>query len=360
MNILIRYIAIAIVALYGHMITAQTNDNVKFNKKTFQIEQLKKSKENIIKEEKRALKKKVIAIEKQRDEGKLSEEDAQKLKEEAAVLHALNIENRIAIVDNEIALLERNGPEKEWFTGSSLELGLGQPYANGDRLFGIRFNKGKKPVKYDKRTTSDLIFAFGLNNAIQDGISLNDSDYRFGGSRFLELGWAWKTRVFKNTNFLRFTYGLSFQFNSLRPTGNRFFVDEEGQTTLQDFEFDLDRSKLRVTNLVVPVHFEFGPSNKWEGDEYIRYSTRRRFKVGIGGYGGFNIGTRQKLVFREDGDRVRQKNRSDFNVNNLIYGLSSYIGWGNTSLYLKYDLNPLFNDDQPEQQNVSLGVRFDW
>jgi len=46
-----------------------------------------------------------------------------------------------------------------------------------------------------------MVLAFGLNNAIVEGESFDDSPYKIGGSRFFEIGWAWKTRVFKNSNF---------------------------------------------------------------------------------------------------------------------------------------------------------------
>jgi len=39
--------------------------------------------------------------------------------------------------------------------------------------------------------------------------------------------------------------------------------------------------------------------------------------------------------------------------------LSTYIGYRETSLYLKYDLNPLFQNNAIKQNNISLGVRFD-
>jgi hypothetical protein len=51
--------------------------------------------------------------------------------------------------------------------------------------------------------------------------------------------------------------------------------------------------------------------------------------------------------------------KNDFNTNDLVYGLSGYVGWGATSLYAKYDLNPIFMEPNVEIRNVSLGVRFD-
>ncbi|WP_311196054.1 hypothetical protein [Antarcticibacterium sp. 1MA-6-2] len=72
-----------------------------------------------------------------------------------------------------------------------------------------------------------------------------------------------------------------------------------------------------------------------------------------------NIGERQKLKYKDDGEKVKRKLKGDYNTNDIIYGLSAYIGWGDTTLYAKYDLNPLFDEPNVELNNVSLGLRFD-
>ena len=74
---------------------------------------------------------------------------------------------------------------------------------------------------------------------------------------------------------------------------------------LETFDVDLKKSKLSITNLVFPVHFEFGPSRKIERKTYFRYTTRNQFKMGLGGYAGFNIGSRQKLKYSMDGEKVK-------------------------------------------------------
>ena len=111
--------------------------------------------------------------------------------------------------------------------------------------------------------------------------------------------------------------------------------------------------------MVFPVHFEFGPSKKIERDTYFRYSTHNQFKVGLGGYAGFNIGARQKLKYTVDGETVKDKQKRDFNTSNLVYGLSGYIAFDSMALYVKYDLSPIFKDQAIDQRNISIGVRFD-
>ena len=132
------------------------------------------------------------------------------------------------------------------------------------------------------------------------------------------------------------------------------------ETILTEFPLSLDKSKFRTDNLVIPLHFEFGPYNKVEREDgFVRYYTRNKLKIGVGGYAGVNLSARQKLKYDEDGEDVKLKIKDDYNVNRFVYGLSGYVGWRGAALYLKYDLNPLFKDNPVEQRNVSLGLRFD-
>jgi hypothetical protein len=66
------------------------------------------------------------------------------------------------------------------------------------------------------------------------------------------------------------------------------------------------------------------------------------------------------MYYNIDDDKVRIKTKGDFNANDFIYGVSTYLGYKATSLYLKYDLNPLFENNVIDQNNISLGIRFDF
>ncbi|MGX1928945.1 hypothetical protein [Flagellimonas sp. 2504JD4-2] len=325
------------------------------------IKHLKAQKEKIIQQEKEALKQEVKDINRRMERGTLTAEEAKLLKAEVAKKRALNIENRVAIIENRISLIQRNQgqiltlTETDSIDGDRIRLGID---INGKPAFSFN-HRWKDEIKYDRRTYSDFVLAIGLNNALIDGQSLDDSPYKIAGSRFLELGWQWRTRVFRNSNWLRFHYGFSFQFNGLKPDNNQIFVQNGDQTTLEEFEFELDKSKLRMDNLVFPVHFEFGPSRFRETEKSIRYSIQNQVRFGIGGYGGFNLGTRQKLKYSRDGQQVKDKFKRDYNTSDLIYGLSAYAGFDGMLLYVKYDLNPIFKDAVVEQRNISLGLRFD-
>lgn len=323
---------------------------------TDQLTSLTNSKERVITEEKEALKSEVEKINERLNSGNISMSEAEDLKKKAAEKRALNIENRVAIIDNKVALLERNkGESLEEEADFIIRFGGEEGEDNGTIYIGKR----NKKRKYDRLTISALTFAAGLNHSLIDGTSISNSPYSIGKSRFVEFGVAWKTRLLKNSNAIRIKYGLSLQWNKVNVRNNDYFVQNGGVTSLEKFEYDLQKSQLRITNLVVPVHFEFGPSKKIVHDDYFRYSTVDKFKIGIGGYAGVNIGARQKLKYKVDGAKIKDKIKSDFNATDFVYGLSGYIGFDVISLYAKYDLSPMFEGQTIEQNNVSLGFRLD-
>ncbi len=350
-----RTIVFFLTAFMVLAVISQVSAQESYRKK---IETLKTLKEKVTEQEKEALRKEVEDINERLADEMISAQEAKTLKESAAKRRALNIEDRIAIIDNRIALLERNKGEV---------LQTNRDFSISDDGKGISIMVNDEPwriferrePKYDRRTYSDFVFAFGLNNAVIDGESLEDSPYKIGGSRFAELGWSWRTRVFENSNFMRFNYGFSFQFNGLKPKDNQYFAVNDGEVQLEEFEFDLSKSKFRMDNLVFPVHFEFGPSRYREREDRVRYYIDRKFRLGIGGYGGFNLGTRQKLKYTRDGEKVKDKLKRGYNTSSFVYGLSGYVGIGGVLIYAKYDLSPIFKDAAIEQHNISMGLRFD-
>ena len=83
-------------------------------------------------------------------------------------------------------------------------------------------------------------------------------------------------------------------------------------------------------------------------------------RFGIGGFVGVNTNSKQFIEYEQNGYKFKEKQKGDFNVNDFTYGVSTYIGYRATSLYLKYDLNPIFKNNPVNQNNISLGIRFDW
>ena len=316
--------------------------------------------EMITKEEKKALKVEIEALDKQIIKGEITKEKAEELKLKIAQERASNIETKVAIEEEKLNQLVQDkvdGKVKHAADSTTVRIG---------KRFVIKIENDtvdRKPREYkERRTTSQFVFALGLNNLITKGESIENSDFRVAGSHFYEWGLTYNWRIFKNHNLLHPKYGFSVMYNNLRPTDNRLFVKNGNQTELQTAAVDLKESRFRNVQLVFPAHleFDFTPKKLSNDGTKTYYRTHESFRVGLGGYGGFNLKSKQITRYELDGDKVKDKQKGDFNTSNFVYGLSGYIGYGQTSLYVKYDMNPLFKDNAVDQNNISLGLRFDF
>lgn len=335
--------------------------------------------EKITQDEKNALKKEVEEINLQLENNQISIETANAKKRELAQVRAHRIESQIAEVQKELNQLvqekvegkisERPNDDEsyEFNIGKKLILKVEESDKNTLKTTKNKLTlsvkndsiKNKRKTKQEKRTTTQFVFAFGLNNLVSDD-NFNDTDFERIGSRFYEWGATYKTRLLKNDNLLHLKYGFSVMYNNLRPKDNAYFVKNGDQTQLAIHPNQLKDARFKNVYLVAPVHLEFDFSGDQSRHGIPTFKTQKSVRLGLGGYAGFHLKSKQMLRYEVDNLSIRQKIKGDYNAHDLIYGLSSYIGYKNTSLYLKYDLNPMFDNNPIKQQNVSLGLRFDF
>ncbi|WP_158837688.1 hypothetical protein [Polaribacter sp. L3A8] len=340
--------------------------------KTFEKEVNKISKriERITENQKDSLKVKVVAIDKRLESGEITKTVATTLKSEVATYHARKIEKLVGEQERLLQLLVQDKTNGK--IASSKELDDNEEDENtftvGNSTFRLNINKGnndvskeKKAKRLPRRTTSQFVFAMGVNNVLNDHefSSLKDSEYKFWQSHFYELGWTWKTRFSKKPSQLYFKYGVSFLWNNLRLDDNNVHVKNEDLTEVALFDDKLSESRLRHVQMNFPMHVEWDLSkNKINKDGVKRDRTHNSVRLGVGGFVGFKLGTRQYLEYK-DTNGVDQKvvQKDNFNMNTVNYGLSAYVGYKSTSFYLIYDLNPLFKNT--ETRNISMGIRLD-
>ena len=344
MQKIILYISIALVALVN---------TVSAQEKTFE----QKAKEiainikTIANEEKKALKAEIEALDKEVESGKMSKQDADLAKTKIAEERAKNIETRTA--EYELAL-------RELITNQVQTIDTDTTIAVNNVNINIK-SKKNDPNKSENRTTSQLVFATGFNNLVTDGAIAN-SEFGYARSTFYEWGLTWNTRLSKNNNLLHFKYGVGFMYNMLHATENRVFAEIGDKTVLVDAGVDTKANKTYFKNVyfVVPMHLEFDFSKTSTVDDKKVFKSHKGARFGIGGFVGVNTNSKQFMRYNQDGHKISVRDKGDFNVNDFTYGLSTYIGYKQTSLYLKYDLNPMFKNNAIDQNNISLGIRFDW
>jgi hypothetical protein len=325
--------------------------------------------ENATKEEKAALKAEVEGVNVELEKRIISPAQADEKKKAFAIIRAKNIESRVAEYQNQLNDLVQSkvdGNIKDTDTSKDSIVIKGKKYAVTYKITdstyidikSIKKRFSERGFSNEKRTTSNFVFAIGINNLVTNGAVAN-SNFRYLDSRFYEWGVNWNTRIAKNNNLLHFKYGVSVMYNNLRATDNRYFVDNGTTTDLEVNPINMKDSRFRNVNLVVPMHLEFDFSGKTVLDGKTHYNTHQSVRLGIGGFAGVNVKSKQILKSDVDGYDSRNVTKGNFNTNDFVYGLSTYVGYRATSLYLKYDLNPLFTDNPVNQNNISLGLRFD-
>lgn len=342
MQKIILYVSVALLTL----VTKVSAQEKTFEQKAKEIAvQIK----TISEEEKKALKAEVEAIDKAVELGKMTKEDADKAKTKIAEERAKNIETKIA--EQETAL--RNLVNEK--------LDISESNDSIKQKVKFSFNTKNNENKSENRTTSQFVFATGFNNVVTDGAVAN-SAFGYGRSTFYEWGVTWNTRLSNNSNLLHLKYGAGFMYNMLHATDNRVFADVNQQTILVNAGVDTKANSTYFKNVyfVVPMHLEFDFSKTKTVDDKKIFKSHRGTRFGIGGFVGVNTNSKQFTEYNQNGYKISTKEKGDFNVNDFTYGLSTYIGYKQTSLYLKYDLNPMFKNNTVNQNNISLGIRFDW
>lgn len=184
-------------------------------------------------------------------------------------------------------------------------------------------------------------------------LSGGNSKYYFMGSYNFELGFKIAHYINKK-NSLRFNYALLWQFNSLSIKNNQHFVINNNQTLLASYANDTSVSKLRMHNLVLPLHIEF---NLYPNSNVHYYSYRERIKLGIGVYGSLSLDSSQKMKYSEDEVQYKIVTRKDLGINQLSWGGSAYLGYKDVAVYVRYAVMPLFANGG-SQYPFSFGIQF--
>ena len=352
--------------------------------KTFEKEVSKVSKRiaHITKTQKDSLKIKVVAIDKRFEKGEITKTTASILKKEVASYHARRIEKLVGEQERLLQLLVQDKTNGKIASSDDTIVTEddNNTFTIGNKTFRLNINNNNRDDENDenydnsdsdsnrrqknkrsRRTTSQFVFAMGVNNVLDHGQieSLNDSEYKLWQSHFYEVGWTWKSRMNKNPGIFYFKYGVSFLWNNLRLDNNQYHVKNGDITEIQTFGDQLTESRLRHVQMNFPMHFEWDLSrNNKYSDTRTSDRTNKSFRLGVGGFAGFKLGTRQYLEYK-DINGVDQKvvQKDNYNMNTINYGLSAYLGYRSTSLYVKYDLNPLFKNT--DTRNISMGIRLD-
>ena len=239
--------------------------------------------------------------------------------------------------------------------------------------------KSPEQKKSDSTDTRKLIkkygtrhffnFDIGMNNYLEKGKFPNDNNENYSvrpwGSWHLAIGTNYKSQI-SGKLFLEYGanvswYNFKFENDDIRLEKNNLetrFVPE-GLTT------DYVKSKLTTTHLnlsLIPT-LDFGKKHsrnrniwdRWDNDNSDNY--HRGFRIGIGGYAGYKLGSYAKYVVEEGGKKQKSKDKDGFYLNNWRYGARVQLGYRGTDIFFNYDISELFTEGKgPSLNAFSFGI----
>lgn len=215
---------------------------------------------------------------------------------------------------------------------------------------------------YGRRTYHSFNFDIGTNNFVTPNNSFpnqNNELYsvRPWGSWYVGINSTERTRLARKF-FLEWGVGVSWYNFKFENDQIRISKDPSGVIFSQDTrDVDFVKSKLTATYLnasMVPL-LDFGGRNR----HALLFDNDRgsSFRIGVGPYAGYRIDSYSKLVFKENGDKHRERDHDSYYLNNVRYGLRLQLGFGGTDIFVNYDMNELFATGKgPKLNAFSFGI----
>lgn len=240
--------------------------------------------------------------------------------------------------------------------------------------FNIQFNQDdeKKEKNYHSRhfrTRHSIDFDLGMNNYVNSSGEIpNDEQYsvRPWGSWYVGINSNWRTHL-AGPLALQWGAGVdwyNFKFEDdrtrLLKTPDELLFSQDIRTEISPEKSKLTTSYVNVT-LVPMLDFRYKTERVRESDGTIRRIRKYKsdaFRIGLGGYAGYRIVSYAKYKF-DDGDTRKEKDRSNFYMNNWRYGMRLQLGFKGVDFFANYDLNRLFSTSKaPELHGLSFGLTF--
>jgi hypothetical protein len=193
-------------------------------------------------------------------------------------------------------------------------------------------------------------FLLGLNTWVNGP---TDATYRGNsyelkplGSRYFAVSFTQNPALVRSKSVkVSIRYGLVVAWNNFMFQNNIRLEREANNVGFITYPSQLEKSKLTICNLEIPVIPQFSIYNN---------SKHRAFNIGIGGFVGYRIDsyTRVKL---QDGGNIRDHN--SYFLNNLQYGIQGNIGVAGMNFFVKYHLTNTFQDGRgPAVRPLSFGI----
>lgn len=198
-----------------------------------------------------------------------------------------------------------------------------------------------------------LLIDFGFNFLTDNPEGM---DVGFWGSKIVNFYYYWDIPIGKSHFSFGPGIGLGLEKYSFEDN-NTLALDNSGNTeiievsSILDDDVEIKKSKIAANYIDVPIEFRFH-ANKENHD--------LGFRAAVGGKVGFLFAGHTKIKYEGDGDNKKLKQKEDFNLQRLRYGVTARIGFPGINLFGFYSLSELFESgkgpDETTASSFNLGI----
>lgn len=174
----------------------------------------------------------------------------------------------------------------------------------------------------------------GLNSALS---APKKFDAALWGSRTANIYYQYEFRIMESKFSIVPGIGLSLERFKFKNGAIMGYDEDDSLKLLLPAETPmtgLKKSQLVTNYLEIPLELRFSTNPSDPG---------RSFKVSVGGRIGYMYDSFNKIKYKDtDGETKQLKDKQDWNLTKLRYGVYGKLGLGNFNLFGYYNLTPLF------------------
>ncbi len=261
--------------------------------------------------------------------------------------------HRIQIIGNTSADKFRQNPESRRIRG---EIDEGEDITDqyglsdeNEKNQNLREKISDRPKSDQKKSSffpkSDFGLYVGLNTLANDKAGpFENSDLRTWRSRYVALSFRKNSTIVRGIGAdMALSYGPEVIWYNYMFQNSQTIQIVNNTPVYTPAGFNTQKTKLVVPALNFPVMLSVGIK-------------KEKFKVGVGGYAGYRFGGYTKTKNLEGN---KEKIKGDYQLSEFLYGLTAELGRRNGfTVFLRYDLNTLFDDQSNRPNALSFGLRF--
>ncbi|SFU43837.1 hypothetical protein SAMN05216480_103214 [Pustulibacterium marinum] len=306
---------------------------------------------------KESLKEEIKAIDQKLKDKELTAFEADKEKKRLAQLQANKINEQIAEQEQKLKELVQkraNGQLKPTINDAESP----QEIIN---YLNKKKTEDADNLKGEKRLTNQFVLMLGGTRAIKESGGYYPTDFESVG--YSEIGIDFKYRLMEESPLWNLKFGVSLSSEAIKTENNHYkleVMEEETNWVYSDINYK--KSTFSRGFLQIPIHLELDFSKpKYSVDTKKHYvNSQQSWRFGLGGFIGLRMSSGAGVKYKENGNTIREGIQGRLNSTNWNFGPSVYVGYKSISLFTKYSVPSVFENNPVDLNMLNFGVRVDW